>query len=131
MKYTVTYALDFEFECEPPELPIVVEGAGVDEIRDALGDVITHYLTEQSNGVWVDTSNQSLNDLCKEEDIKTAMKESLEEEYSHKASDSEDRDEPFLLSVHWLDEAVGCIESWSLDDSLTANGEECTIEESY
>jgi len=131
MKYTVTSTLNYEFECEPPVLPIVVEGAGVDEIRDALGDVITEYLTEHSNGVWVDTSNQSLNDLCKEEDIRTAMKEKLEEEYSNKVGDTIDRDEPFLLSVHWLGEAHVSIDMWSLDDSLTTNGEECTIEESY
>ena len=104
---------------EPPELPEAPKGTNgfdVDEIKDDLGNAINEILTEQANCIWVDTTNQVLNDLPKVEDIRSAMKDQLSR---------------FMLPTDWYNEALDCIDNWMLDDSLTHDNEECIIEEGY
>ncbi len=131
MEYKVTTTIEYEMTVEPPELPITVTGEGVDDIRGHLGDVINEILTEQANCIWVDTANETINDLPKEEDIRSAMRVELREIYDIKVGDTIEDDEPFQLSTHWLNEALDCIDNWMIDDNLTHHNEECTIEEGY
>jgi|2_EtaG_2_1085320.scaffolds.fasta_scaffold34740_3 hypothetical protein len=131
MEYKVITTIEYEMTVEPPELPLTVTGEGVDDIRGHLGDVINEILTEQANCIWVDTANERINDLPKEDDIKSAMRDELQEIYDIKVGDTIEDGEPFQLSTHWLNEAFDCIDNWMLDDSLTHDNEECTIEEGY
>ena len=131
MEYKVITTIEYEMTVEPPELPITVTGEGVDDIRGHLGDVINEILTEQANCIWVDTTNQVLNDLPKVEDIRSAMRDELQEIYNIKVGNTIEDDEPFQLSTHWLNEAFDCIDNWMIDDSLTHDNEECIIEEGY
>mgnify|MGYP006405439455 FL=1 len=131
MEYKVITTIEYEMTVEPPELPLTVTGEGVDDIRGHLGDVINEILTEQANCIWVDTANERIKDLPKEEDIKSAMRDELQEIYDIKVGDTIEDGEPFQLSTHWLNEAFDCIDNWMLHDSLTHHNEECTIEEGY
>ena len=105
---------------ESPELPEAPNGTNtvydVDEISENLGNVITEYLTEQANCIWIDTANERIKDLPKEDDIRKAMIQELDRH---------------ITPTDWYDEAVDCINEWMLDDSLLHYGEECTIEEGY
>jgi len=131
MEYKVITTIEYEMTVEPPELPLTVTGEGVDDIRGHLGDVINEILTEQANCIWVDTDNERIRDFPKEEDIKSAMRDELQEIYDIKVGDTIEDGEPFQLSTHWLNEAFDCIDNWMLPDSLTHHNEECTIEEGY
>ena len=131
MEYKVITTIEYEMTVEPPELPLTVTGEGVDDIRGHLGDVINEILTEQANCIWVDTDNERIRDFPKEEDIKSAMRDELQEIYDIKVGDTIEDGEPFQLSTHWLNEAFDCIDNWMLDDSLTHDNEECIIEEGY
>ena len=105
---------------EPPELPEAPKGTNtvydVDEISENLGNVITGYLTEQANCIWVDTANERIKDLPREDDIRKAMIQELDRH---------------ITPTDWHNEAVDCIDNWMLPDSLTHHNEECTIEEGY
>ena len=120
MEYKVITTIEYEMTVEPPELPEAPKGTNtvydVDEISENLGNVITEYLTERANGIWVDTANESMNDLPKEEHIRKAMIQELDQ---------------FITPTDWYNEAVDCINEWMLDDSLMHYNEECTIEEGY
>jgi len=116
MEYKVITTIEYEMTVEPPELPLTVTGEGVDDIRGHLGDVINEILTEQANCIWVDTANERIKDLPREDDIRKAMIQELDRH---------------ITPTDWYDEAVDCINEWMLDDSLMHYNEECTIEEGY
>ena len=120
MEYKVITTIEYEMTVEPPELPEAPKGTNtvydVDEISENLGNVITEYLTEQANCIWVDTANERIKDLPREDDIRKAMIQELDRH---------------ITPTDWYDEAVDCINEWMLDDSLMHYNEECTIEEGY
>ena len=124
MEYKVKTTIEYEMTVEPPELPEVDVSSKLDEafaesadmLSDILSGVITEYLTERANSVWVDTANERMIDLPKEDDIRKAMIQELDR---------------FITPNDWYNEAVDCIDNWMLDDSLMHHNEECTIEEGY
>ena len=124
MEYKVITTIEYEMTVEPPELPEVDVSSKLDEafaesadmLSDILSGVITEYLTERANSVWVDTANERMIDLPKEDDIRKAMIQELDQ---------------FITPTDWYNEAVDCINEWMLDDSLMHDNEECTIEEGY
>jgi hypothetical protein len=124
MEYKVTTIIEYGMTVEPPELPAVDVSSKLDEafaesadmLSDILSGVITEYLTERANSVWVDTANERMIDLPKEDDIRKAMIQELDR---------------FITPNDWYNEAVDCIDNWMLDDTVTHNYEELIIEEGY